>query len=46
MAHANHTRRLAETEEALIVLFCLVDDTYTSLNPSFSGLRVEKTCDL
>ena len=33
MAHANHTRRLAETEEALIVLFCLVDDAYTSLNP-------------
>jgi hypothetical protein len=33
MAHVNHTRRLAETEEALIVLFCLVDDAYTSLNP-------------
>jgi hypothetical protein len=33
MAHANHTCRLAETEEALIVLFCLVDDAYTSLNP-------------
>jgi hypothetical protein len=33
MAHANHTRRLAETEEALIVLFCLVDDAHTSLNP-------------
>src|ERR671926_338545 len=33
MVHANHTRRLAETEEALIVLFCLVDDAYTSLNP-------------
>jgi len=34
MAHdANHTRRLAETEEALLVLFCLVDDAYTSLNP-------------
>jgi Transposase DDE domain len=33
MAHANHTPRLAETEEALIVLFCLVDDAYTSLNP-------------
>jgi hypothetical protein len=32
MAHANHTPRLAETEEALIVLFCLVDDAYTSLN--------------
>ena len=33
MAHANHTCRLAETEEALIVLFCLVDDAYASLNP-------------
>jgi hypothetical protein len=33
MAHANHIRRLAETEEALIVLFCLVDDAYTSRNP-------------
>jgi hypothetical protein len=33
MAHANHTPRLAETEETLIVLFCLVDDAYTSLNP-------------
>ena len=33
MAHANHTRRLAETEEALIVLFCLVADAYASLNP-------------
>ena len=33
MAHANHTRRLAETEEALIVLFCFVDDAYASLNP-------------
>jgi hypothetical protein len=32
MAHTNHTPGRAETEEALIVLFCLVDDAYTSLN--------------
>ena len=34
MAHANHTPRLAETEEALTVLFCLIDDAYRLLNPS------------
>ena len=34
MAHANHTPRLARTEEAVITLFCLVDDTYALLNPS------------
>lgn len=33
MAHATRTRRLARTEEALIVLFCLVDDAYRTLNP-------------
>jgi Transposase DDE domain len=33
MAHANHTRRLALTEEALTILFCIVDDTYALLNP-------------
>ncbi len=33
MAHANHTRRLARTEETLTVLFCLVDDAYALLNP-------------
>ena len=33
MAQPNHTLRLAETEEALTVLFCLVDDAYTLLNP-------------
>ena len=34
MAHANHTPQLAQTEEALITLFCLVDDAYALLNPS------------
>ncbi len=33
MAHPNHTPRLAETEEALTVLFCLIDDAYANLNP-------------
>ena len=33
MAQPNHTPRLAETEEALTVLFCLVDDAYAHLNP-------------
>ncbi len=33
MARLNHTPRLAETEEALTVLFCLIDDAYAHLNP-------------
>jgi len=33
MAHAHHTRRLAQTEEALTVLFCLIHDAYSLLNP-------------
>ena len=33
MAQPNHTPRLAHTEEALTVLFCLVDDAYANLNP-------------
>ncbi len=33
MAHTHHTPRLARTEEALTVLFCLVDDAYALLNP-------------
>ena len=33
MAQLNHTPRLAGTEEALTVLFCLVDDAYALLNP-------------
>ena len=34
MAHEHHTRRFARTEEAIITLFCLVDDAYRHLNPS------------
>ncbi|MCA1837872.1 MAG: transposase [Actinobacteria bacterium] len=33
MAHTQHTHSLAYLEEALTVLFCLIDDTYTLLNP-------------
>src|SRR5215204_7115313 len=33
MAQPNHTPRLLQTEEALTVLFCLVDDAYVHLNP-------------
>src|SRR5215210_9345536 len=33
MAHGQHTPTLASLEEAITVLFCLVDDTYTLLNP-------------
>jgi hypothetical protein len=39
MAQPNHTQRLARTEEALTVLFCLIDDAYALLNPS--GRRYE-----
>ncbi len=33
MARANHSRRLDRMEEALTVLFCLIDDAYALLNP-------------
>jgi hypothetical protein len=33
MAHQHHTPRLDRTEEAIITLFCLIDDTYPHLNP-------------
>lgn len=39
MARTNHTQRLARTEEALTVLFCLIDDAYAPLNPN--GRRYE-----
>src|SRR5215203_1759451 len=39
MAQPNHTQRLADTEEALSVLFCLIDDAYALLNPK--GRRYE-----
>src|SRR5215212_3926771 len=33
MAHQHHTRSLDRTEEAIITLFCLIDDAYALLNP-------------
>lgn len=33
MARHHHTPRLATTEGAVIVLFCLIDDAYVRLNP-------------
>jgi hypothetical protein len=33
MARPQHTPSLAHLEEALSVLFCLIDDAYTNLNP-------------
>jgi Transposase DDE domain len=46
MAQPNHTPRLLGTEEALSVLFCLVDDAYAHLNPrarSYESLK--RLCD-
>ena len=34
MTQLNNTRRRALMEEAIIVLFCLVDDTFSHLNPN------------
>src|SRR5215210_2643015 len=39
MAHAQLTPPLAQTEEALTILFCLIDDAYATLNPK--GRRYE-----
>jgi hypothetical protein len=39
MAQPNHTPRLLQTEEALTVLFCLVDDVYVHLNPRAGSYR-------
>lgn len=39
MAQPHHTQQLARTEEALTVLFCLIDDAYALLNPN--GRRYE-----
>ena len=33
MAQPQHTSSLTSLEEALTVLFCLIDDAYTTLNP-------------
>ncbi len=42
MAHTQHTPTLASLEEALTVLFCLIDDAYALLNPgsrSYESLK-------
>ena len=47
MAHTNHTQRLAQTEEALTVLFCLIDDAYALLKTMIEDqLMVQKANDL
>jgi Transposase DDE domain len=42
MAQPNHTPRLARTEEALTVLFCLIDDAYAHLNPQANSYQAIK----
>jgi hypothetical protein len=37
MAHPQHTLTLASLEVAITVLFCLLDDTYTLLNPGWQS---------
>jgi hypothetical protein len=37
MAQPEHTPQLALLEEAIIVLFCRVDDVYHQLNPKGGG---------
>ena len=37
MAHHNTTPPAASLEEAVTVLFCLVDDAYRNLNPRWEG---------
>ena len=39
MAQAQHTPTLASLEGAITVLFCLVDDAYTHLNPRGQSLE-------
>ncbi len=46
MAHLQHTPTLASLEEAITVLFCLIDDTYVLLNPSGQGYEsIKKLSD-
>jgi len=35
MARAQHTHSLTSLEEAVTVLFCLIDDAYQLLNPNW-----------
>ena len=45
MAHPQHTLSLDYLEEALTVLFCLIDDAYTTLNPqgAYTATKPSKT---
>jgi hypothetical protein len=46
MTHPQHTPTLASLEEAITVLFCLIDDTYALLNPSGRGYEsIKKLSD-
>ncbi len=40
MTQKHHTHRFTRTEEAITVLFCLIDDAYTNLNPRGRGTDV------
>jgi len=42
MARAQHTPPLATLEEAITVLFCLVDDAYRLINPKGDGYSALK----
>ena len=42
MAQPNHTEAFARTEDALTVLFCLIDDAYALLNPRADGYEAIK----
>src|SRR5919112_2515549 len=42
MAQPNHTEAFARTEDALTVLFCLIDDAYALLNPRTEGYEAIK----
>ena len=37
MHHPEHAREVALLEEALTVLFCLVDDIYQNVNPGIDS---------
>ena len=46
MAQEQHTPTLASLEEAITVLFCLIDDTYALLNPGGRGYEsIKKLSD-
>jgi hypothetical protein len=46
MAHPQHTPNLASLEEAITVLFCLMDDAYAFLNPRGQGYEsIKKLSD-